>query len=102
MYKKGLHAQSPQYLWSLSDTAVAIVGKDSGRWVIDVAAFPFLVRHPIVYNHLALSRVELFENLPVEERLLGEGLRVCIEMSSLLKLFVTVFLLCVLFQVINH
>ena len=60
--------------WSLSDTAVAIVGKDSGRWVVDVAAFPFLVRHPVVYNHLALSRVELFENLPVEERLLGERL----------------------------
>ena len=69
-------------------TARAVVGQDAGRGVVDVAAFPCLVRHPEVDDHLRLTRIVFFKNFAVEQRFLGERLRVGEARAAGLKLLI--------------
>ena len=83
-------------------TARAVVGQDAGRGVVDVAAFPGLVRHPEVDDHLRLTRIVFFKNFAVEQRFLGERLRVGEARAAGLKLLIRVAVLSECFQMVNH
>lgn len=55
-----------------SHAGLAVVRKNAGGRVVDVAALPVLVRHPEVLDHLCLSRIAGFEDLTVEQALFRE------------------------------
>lgn len=47
-------------------SAVAIVGKDTGRGVVDIAAFPFFIRHPKINDHPGLIGVVFFKQFSIQ------------------------------------
>ena len=51
-----------------SDTAVSVVGEDTGGRVVDVAALPAFVRHPEVLDHLCLPRIVFLEKGSIVEQ----------------------------------
>ena len=66
-------------------SAGTVVGQHARGGVVYVAALPGLVGHPEGHDHVALAGIVLFEDLPVQQGLLGERLGVGVGKPLLLK-----------------
>lgn len=70
LFSPCLHASALAFVIILNRfllfSAVAIVGKDTGRGVVDIAAFPFFIRHPKINDHPGLIGVVFFKQFSIQ------------------------------------
>ena len=89
-------------LFTFSDTAVSVVGENTGGRIVDVAALPAFIRHPEILDHFRLSRVVFLENLAVQQAFLCKRPAVTVLRRAFLKLLICILCLGVGLQVIDH
>ena len=83
-------------------SARSVVGKNSCTGIVYIAAFPFLVGHPEILNHMGLAGIKTLEQFPVKKRFLCERTRMLIFLAFFDELFLGIFGLCILLKMIDH
>ena len=82
--------------------ARTVVAQNSRGRIVDVATLPAAVRHPVILDHLRLSRIIFLKDFSVQQAFLGERSAVCVSCTETCEFFIGIALLCVLLQIVDH